>query len=72
MSSLFEVKKLGGDNARHLVSRNKREGGYVGWRVLGADFKKPGHQRQGKDVGFTSLRGLAKWRDRTWDLWEAS
>ncbi len=50
-------------NARLLVSRNKREGGYLGWRVLGPmkrfkswDAGKAGHQRMGSELRCVALR----------------
>lgn len=50
-------------NAHILVSRNKREGGYLGWRKLGPmqrysswDGKKPGHQRVGGELMISTLR----------------
>lgn len=55
-------------NARLLVSRNKREGGYLGWRVLTAAKRgqswigrnKPGHQRLGGEIMIDTLRQLVK------------
>ena len=48
---------------RLLVSRNKREGRYLGWRKLGpmkrgeswSGGKKPGHQRIGSELRVTPL-----------------
>jgi hypothetical protein len=62
-------------SARILVSRNKREGGYLGWRVLGPmkrarswrdrDGKKAGgHQRLGSELYILTLKQAARaWRD---------
>jgi hypothetical protein len=54
-------------SARILVSRNKREGGYLGWRVLGPMKRarswygrKPGHQRKGGELMVSTLREHAK------------
>lgn len=66
-------------NARQLVSRNKREGQYLGWRKLGpckrgpswAGRKKPGHQRIGSELMVSSLRDVMRWKkeaDRTFPL----
>lgn len=58
------------DNARLLVSRRKREGDYLGWRVLTAAKRgrswqgrnKPGHQRLGSEIMIDTLRQLVKAR----------
>jgi hypothetical protein len=46
-------------NARILVARNKREGGYMGKFVRDV---RPGHVRTGQDEMATSLKADAKWR----------
>lgn len=49
---------------RPIVSRNKREGGYCGWRAFGPrkrDCETPaGHVRVGQNLGAKSLRDWAK------------
>jgi hypothetical protein len=55
-------------SARILVSRNKREGGYMGWRVLGPcqrarnwkGRKMAGHQRRGNEIYIMTLRAMAR------------
>lgn len=54
-------------NARILVSRNKREGGYIGWRKLGPsqrfpdwDGQRPGHQRLGNELMWSTLRARSR------------
>jgi len=47
-----------------IKSRNKREGKYLGWRVLGpskrgtswGEHKKPGHQRMGNELMVSPLK----------------
>lgn len=47
-------------NARILVSRNKREGGYLGWRQLRYVGEVVGHQRTG--IGKYRPLSLRDWR----------
>lgn len=57
-------------NTRILISRNKREGHYLGWRILGPSKRglswrgrnKPSHQRKGSEIMIDSLRERSKWR----------
>lgn len=54
-------------NARVLISRNKREGGYIGWRTVHQEYryrKTWGHQRAGMNAFALTLKRTARlWRE---------